>query len=158
VHAVGVDEVATPGEVVLAEDAHDATVHLRNAALAVGDGVGVERLPPGVARQRAQLCSDDAGEARTEATAVRVGIADIDVTGETAVDHFLQRGGEIGLDRLVARGHDARRVRLAVRDVRGLPGAVDNDTGARRGVIGELAERLLGLGEAERAVGVEGIP
>ena len=37
VHAVGVDEVAAPREVVGPEDAHHTTVHLRHTALAVGD-------------------------------------------------------------------------------------------------------------------------
>ena len=109
-------------------------------------------------RQRAELGSGDAGEPRPEAPSKGVDVVDVDVSRQAGVDDLLKRSDEIGLDHDVAGRHHTGRVGLAVGDVRGLPGRVDDDGVACGDVIGELAKLLLGLGQADRGVGVERIP
>ena len=77
---------------------------------------------------------------------------------QTAVDDFLQHGGEIGPDRDVASGDDAHRIRLTVRDEGGAPCIVDQDIACCGDVVGQFAEQRLGLRQADRCIGVERIP
>ena len=107
VHAVGIEEVAAPREACLRKMRTTRQSICGTQPWQFGDGVRVERLAPGVAREEPSCVPTIAAEPGAEASAVGVRVGDVDRAGQAGVDDLVSAAVEVGPDRDVAR---ARRI------------------------------------------------